>query len=493
MAHTHRQASGSRPLGLATRVNFGIGSATESAFYIAFNVFCFFYYVQLLGLPAGLAGLAVSIALIFDAFSDPLIGYMSDRWKSARWGRRHPFMLIAAVPMMLSWIALFMPPEGLSEWQLFLWLTVFTIAARVIQTVFYVPHIAMGGELVDSYSQRSRVFIWHILFLWAGGAAVHYFGLRYFFPTTAEGANGMLVSDNYFYFGIIWGVVIAALMLISALGTVSRIPYLKEQPATRTLDTKKLSLSLHLQELVVEFKEILTNRNFLLVGLGLLAQATGAGIYETLLSHFNTYIWQFSTEQYSMLVYPSMLGFLIGFVCAVPLHSYLGKHTVLAVSTIGMGLAHVGAPTLYLTGFPLEPGSNQVLYLILASAALYYTAQSLMLVSVVSIIGDIADEHELNTGKRREGILYSSRTLFAKTSSAFGHLIAGLLLTIISFPTGKDAVPGSIPQQILDQLVTFYVLFIPLPYLIAGYLYSKYTLTEKRHQEILTALDTRKQ
>ena len=482
------------PLSLGSRAAFGIGSASESIFYIAFNIFCFFYFVQVLGLAGNLAGIAVAIALVFDAVSDPLVGYLSDRWKPGRLGRRHPFMFVAALPLGLSWAALFLPPDGMGQGGLFLWLLVFTVAARVSQTIFYVPHIAMGGEMSDDYTGRSRVFAWHAIFLWVGGAAVHFFGLRYFFPTE-NGINGMLVAENYPVYGVVWACVMMAVILVSTIFTMSRIPYLKKDLGgahnSLTPVSSAQPFSRYMGEIGREMKEMLQNRNYVFVVTGLFCQALGAGVHETIITHMINYVWQLTTQQFSFMAFASMIGYAFGFVLVVPLHRVIGKRLVMVFSTLLMGVAHFTPVMLLLAGFPVEPGSDMAFGFVLAGGVGYYSGQSLMLVTIVSIIGDIADEHELNTGNRREGVLYSSRTLFSKMSSSLGHLVAGVLLTIIAFPLGKEVLPGAVEQIFLDKLSWAYVVLVPAPYVIAALVYMNYGIDKVRHAEILRQLADR--
>ena len=99
-------------LGLGTKLAYGIGQGAEGLKSSAFSSLLLFFYVQVLGVPPGLAGTLLLVALVFDAFSDPLIGSLSDSLRS-RWGRRHPFMYAAAVPMAVTFYLVFHPPEGL--------------------------------------------------------------------------------------------------------------------------------------------------------------------------------------------------------------------------------------------------------------------------------------------------------------------------------------------------------------------------------------------
>ena len=77
------------------------------------------------------------IALLFDAISDPIIGTISDNYKSKKYGRRHPFMAISAIPLGLSTYLLFTPLDNLSQFELFLWMTFFSILIRFFSFNFF--------------------------------------------------------------------------------------------------------------------------------------------------------------------------------------------------------------------------------------------------------------------------------------------------------------------------------------------------------------------
>ena len=120
----------------------------------AFSYFLLFYYTQVLGLSPGLGGLALFLALVFDAISDPLVGYVSDRWRS-RWGRRHPFMYFSALPVAIGFFFLWNPPAALSEQGLFVYLLSLAILVRTLITLYEIPSSALGPELSGDYDQRT--------------------------------------------------------------------------------------------------------------------------------------------------------------------------------------------------------------------------------------------------------------------------------------------------------------------------------------------------
>ena len=182
------------PLGI--KLAYASGRCAEAVKGRAFETFLFFYYVQVLGLPGSLSGLAVGIALFFDAVTDPLAGWVSDGWRS-RWGRRHPFMLAAPLPLAVFFYLLFIPPDGLSQWQLFGWLTCFAVLTRAAMTLFHVPHLALGAELSSDYIERTHIVAFRSFVGILGSALAGGMGLFYFFASTPEFEKGQMNAAAY--------------------------------------------------------------------------------------------------------------------------------------------------------------------------------------------------------------------------------------------------------------------------------------------------------
>ena len=163
-----------------------LGQIAEGLKNASFNLFVPFYYNSVLRLSGSLCGFAVGIALVFDGLSDPLMGSISDNHRS-RWGRRHLFMVIAALPLALAFFGLFAPPAGLGSTGLFLWLTGFAVVTRLMMTVYHVPRIALAAELTANFAERTRVVATRQIFgyLAAFGMAAIAFG--YFFADEQGG------------------------------------------------------------------------------------------------------------------------------------------------------------------------------------------------------------------------------------------------------------------------------------------------------------------
>ena len=231
---------------------FGIGEASGAFKNMAWGVLLLFYYQQVVGVEAALVGLAIAIAVMIDAVTDPLIGTWSDRIRT-RWGRRHPMLLAASVPLAATFIALFNPPEGLSELGNFLWLMVFGVLVRTSYTFYNIPHLALGAEMAHDYDQRSTLFAYSA-FIGAMSVAVSY-GLimRYYFPTTDEFDPGLLNAGRYPLLSLHFAAVMALAIVLCVLGTAREIPNLRE-----TQDRERFGV-------LTVFKEmsaVLTNRSF---------------------------------------------------------------------------------------------------------------------------------------------------------------------------------------------------------------------------------------
>ena len=116
------------PLDPWTRAWYAAGQFAEGVKQEAFTLLLLFYYTAVLGLSGALAGQAILISLLFDAVTDPIMGVVSDRLES-RWGRRHPFLYLSALPLGICFYLTFAPPPGLSQLELFAWLTIFLISS----------------------------------------------------------------------------------------------------------------------------------------------------------------------------------------------------------------------------------------------------------------------------------------------------------------------------------------------------------------------------
>jgi Na+/melibiose symporter-like transporter len=469
--------AGRVPIG--TKLAYSVGAAAETTINVAFNAFNFFFYVNVMGVPGTLAGLAITIALIFDAVTDPLVGSLSDRWRS-KLGRRHPFMFAAPVPVMLCLFLIYDPPDWGST-GLFLWLTVLTITLRSTMTLYHVPHLALGAELSADFTERTRVMSMNTLFGFFGGLGAAYVGYTYFFAATAEYDNGLLVRHNYPVFATVMALVGGAVMVFSTLATRNVIPRLRKTPDS----LPKISL----MEFVRDMKLAMSNRNYLMLLLGFLLLSATTGTRETVHLHANTYFWELVPAQIRYFTLIGILGPILGFLVAAPLHDRFDKKRTLIAFLIAYPIFAAGPVVLRMLG--LFPANDSPL--LMPALLIFYLLQMagglMLLITAASALADIADEQELLTGRRQEGIFYSARSFFGKAASGFGHLIAGIAIDLIAFPVG--AAPGTVPAETIFKLGLIDGPIAVIPGIVAIGFYLQYRLTRERHAEIQAELAAR--
>src|SRR4051812_12829085 len=194
----------------STKIVYGVGQAAEGLKNNAFGFFLFFYHNRVLGLPGTLAGLALGLSLVFDAFFDPLVGSISDNFRS-KYGRRHPFMYAAILPMAIGFYLLFSPPVH-GEWALFAWLFTFATLTRGGMALFHVPHIALGAELSDDFEERTSIVGVRQFLATFGGLLAIGIGFGVFFKSTAEHAQGQFNVAAYSPYALTLGVLMAVAM-----------------------------------------------------------------------------------------------------------------------------------------------------------------------------------------------------------------------------------------------------------------------------------------
>lgn len=468
----------SAPVRFATKIFYGVGSVSEGTKNTVFNVFLLFYYNQVLGLSGTLSGIAIFIALCIDAITDPLVGSISDNFHS-RWGRRHPFMYLAALPMAVCFFLLFTPPE-LGQIGLFVWLCTFAVGVRVAMTFYAVPSGAMLPELSPDYDERTSLVSYRLLFGWSGGLTVSVMGYFYFFAPSETFADGRLNPGAYEGFALVCAGMMIATILACALGTHGLIPSLRAPPAKRTFTLGRFA-----GELWAAF----SNRSYRMLVIGSLFAAGGRGFNDVMWLYMNTYFWGFSTKEIGLLTFGLFLSALIAFCLTRPLTERFDKRQVV------LGLAafaiFFGPLLIFLRLLDLLPenGHPSLLPLIASHVILLVTAVVAIDILIPSMIADSVDENEIVTGKRQEGVFFSTITFCAKAASGIGGFLAGVALDLIQFPT--MAAPGTVATSQVFTLGLAVGPGLMALFLCALVFLSRYQMTRARHLEILAELDRR--
>jgi len=460
----------------STKLVYGFGSIAEGVKDAAFRTFLLFYYNQALGLPGWMGGAAAGVALVVDAIVDPLIGSLSDGTHT-RWGRRHPYMYAAILPMAVSFYFLFHPPSGLTSWQLFGWLTTSAVLVRSSMALYSIPSNSMVAELTSNYDERTSLVGYRYLFGWIGGGIVLVLGYGVFM------ADSLRDPAGYGRWATIGACLIAGAILVCALGTHRLIPTLKPPPDAGGFTLRRFR---------GEIREALANPSYRTLVLAAIFASVGGAFTDVFGLYLNTYFWEFRTEQLVAFVPALVVGIALGVAIARPLSVRFEKRG--AALTLATLLVTVGPLPILLRLANVIPhnGSSALLGALVVHVGFLILCSVAVGILIGSMISDTIDQNELATGKRQEGIFSSAIAFSAKAATGVGTLLAGMSLDLISFPRPE---PGATAAPVSADQVTALGLIVGPGlmglWVLTLYFLSRYQLTREEHARVLAALASR--
>ena len=471
-------ASDVEKLSLGVKLTHGFGGVAYGIKDNGFAYFLLLFYGTVVGLEPALAGTALLIALIFDALSDPIVGYWSDNTRS-RWGRRHPFMYAAGIPVALCYSLLWQPPDW-DDGALFLYLVTLAILIRTLITFYETPSSALMPELTADYDERTTVQAWRSFFGWAGGAGMAVFMYAFLLVPSENYPVGTLNRDGYEAYGVISAGVILVAILVSALGTHHRIGSLMAPPPRPRAGLKAV-----FEEVI----ETLADRSFFALFISSIASAVATGLTAALTFIMLTYFWAFSSLEVFYWTLLVILSALMGLLIAPRASRRWGKRgAALRLGILAFTVQPL--PVLFRLVDWMPENGDPLLFPILAivntiDLALIIAMQAIFF----SMLADLVEHTEVKTGRRSEGVLFSALTFIRKTTQGIGAFIAGLILQAVAFPEGAS--PADVPTESVLQLGA---LLVPSQWFFWGFMLvalAYYRLDRAQHQSNLTAVQSR--
>jgi glycoside/pentoside/hexuronide:cation symporter, GPH family len=410
------------------------------------DYFLFFFYSQVVGLSAALTGLAVAIALTFDAVSNPLVGYVSDNWRS-RLGRRHPFMYASILPLTVLYVLVWYPPGGASsQGRLFGYLLTVLILLRLSMALFDAPVRTLVAELTPDYDERTRLASLPISASWFVGSLMTIAMYGIWLKDSAEHIHGQTNIVGYQQAAVVWGAVILGSLLFASIGLHPEIPHLHRKTTEQIAS---------LNDMVRSFGELFKNRSMRALLLSSLFVGTGLGVNAALWIYQYSFFYGMRSAQMSNLTIVESLASL----AVAPVIRKLvvkGDKKIMAIRFLiaSVAISMILPPLLSLKWLP-ERGSDGLWYLLTAydflSQLIWIVAASI----IYSLYADVTDDVVLRIGKRLEGAIFACQTFVDRVATALGALLAGLLLTLIHYPTAAENAP--ISTELLTRLGLCYM------------------------------------
>ena len=454
----------------ATKLAYGVGALSDSIKTFSFTTFLLFYYTTVLGLPGTLLGLAMSVGLVWDASVDPLIGHLSDR-STARVGRRHGFMMAGALCAGASFIAVFNPPSGLSNGQLFVWVLASSLFVRSSISLFKIPYSALGAELAPDYDERTSISAYRSAAVLAGTLLCMAAAFLYFLPndTASGGADAKFARDSYGVMGIAFGAAITVFGLVATFGTLRARHCFTASAGTHT-DSLPVGRAVF---------ATLSDTAFRVLVVSSALSVMAAAINAALAMHFLTYHARISGSGAVTLCFSAFYaGALAGVAAWTRAAQWFEKYQVLTATTLVTALVMSAGYWLVGDGRPFGTGNLNVLMAGNALVGFFSIAGSMM---VPSMLADVTARDELLTGRRREGVFFGVHSFGLQLSGGLAVLVAAVLVDRFA-----NLVPGQTEQSAatVEHLALIATVLPAVILACAGIVAARYSLTRGEVESI---------
>ncbi len=466
--------------GLSTRIFYGLGSIAFGIKDNGFQTVLLIFYNQVVGLPAALVGIAILLALALDAIIDPIVGQISDSLRTP-WGRRHPFMYLSAIPLGVSYLLLWNPPHA-SQTAQFLYLLVVSIIVRTCIGLYEAPSAALAPELTTDYQERTTLLGYRSFFAWFGGLAMYFLAFSVLLRPDATHPIGQLNPVGYSHYGLVAGAAMTVTILLSALGTHSRIRTFTVPPKRAKGGRKRM------QEVIAA----LSHKSFLALLTSNLFSAAATGLAFSMNIYFYTYFWALTGAQIAILAIANLASAGAAVALARAFSQRNKRRSAIALFVSGLAVSCLPMILRILGLFPTN--NTQILYpLLLAFSFIGLTPMIAASILSSSMIADVVEDSQLRTGRRSEGLFFAANSFVQKSVSGLGVFLSSMMLAVVHFPqTGQLHQGASVDPVIVRNLALLYLPTVVLLYLISAVWLTGYRITRETHEENLRSLTDRK-
>lgn len=419
-----------------------------------------------LGLNPALFGLAMTIPRIWDAFTDPLMGRISDRTMS-RYGRRRPYVFLGSIAVAFSFLTIWMVPQDMGETGTFLWLTVTSVLFFTTFTVYSVPFNALVYEQTPDYHERTRLMFYFALFYNIGNLCVNW----YVPATNWSGFENPLVGARWIALGL-------ALIVFFGMGILPAIFGKERFYEVAQKENRKIG-----------FMKAIGQAASSKPMMGLVGIVFALNFCGTIAGSIAMYIVIYYVKAGDVaggLVLNAwngtgfaIVGFLGIFVLRWLALRFGKRRSMLFVLT----LTAIGGISKWYIFTPDYP------HLLLLDAVLNGPVWVSLGVIVPSMIADLCDWDEYKFGERREGIISSVFTWITKFGTSFTFLVSGVALHFSGF---DEALGVDQPEGTITALRVFFVGASILAPILAIFCLKLYNITEESAYNIREELETRR-
>ncbi|MBO6505738.1 MAG: MFS transporter [Kordiimonadaceae bacterium] len=433
-----------------------------------------------LGMNPALVGLLGMLPRLFDAITDPLMGYISDNTKS-RWGRRRPYIFIGAIGVGLAYMFLWQLPRGESESYLFWYFLFGSLIFFLAYTIFATPWVALGYEMTPDYNERTRLMGTQFFI-----GQFAYFVYPWLLLIMQDETMFDDMVDGAASVGLVIGLFAIVFGMLPALFLRERIaitPESTNEPVEVEGQSKWQAMSSNVSGFVTGFVTTLKFMPFLKLCLATFLIFNGFQLVAAIQTYVIIYyIFAGDTAlgaEYFGYVGTAMTASTFAIIVFVTwLGTKIGKRRAFAISTI---LSMIGFGLKWFCYTPDNP------WLVLIPAPLIAFGYGGLFTLMPSMMADVVDMDELNTGERREGMYGSIYWWVVKLGQAAALAGGGILLNV----SGFDVELGGNQTEETLTLLRLFDAFIPL--LASGFAIwcvASFGITQEKAREVREKLES---
>jgi len=438
-------------LSLRVKLGFWIGDLGGNLFFTAMGFYTLYYLTDVVGIASALAGAAILLGKFWDAFTDPMMGFISDRTRS-RWGRRRPYFLFGALPLLLaSWYFFSAPDFGGNQTLGFVWVTVVLCLLNTAYTVVNIPYGSLTPDLTKDFQERTTLNGYRFSFAVIGTIL----GAGIVLPIVGLAGDA---HKGFSIVGLLFGVLMAGTILTVFFNVRESAASQAERPKEKFFPT---------------FLAVFKNRTYMKLAAVYTMNLTGITFMQTMIVYYFKYIYQnegMTTVALLLLLGVAMVCVPISVVVAKRLGKKRTYQLALLILTVSCLLIFFFAHTLGM-GFTL-------CVMVFAGVGVGFGY-----VPPFAMLPDVVEVDAVRTKNRKEGAYYGMWTFFSKIGVALAAALAGLFMGMAGFV-------ANVAEQTGATIFTIRLLIGPVPALICllgVLLIQHYELDEKTYNEAIAS------
>lgn len=448
-----------------SKLLYGVGEIANAVKVVTFGLYAIFFATVVLRLPGTWIGVIGFTAMVWDALIDPYIGYLTDDVLGR--SRRHIVMLIGALAMGPGFWAFFSPPHGLSGTMLLVWMFVASFVVRTATSMYSIPYYALGVTLSTDYHERTSITAIRGITSIIGTSLVASLSFVLFFREKVPGVDPKLQGSGYASMGAALGILMTSVALIAAF---SSMPLQRRAASTPSPRTKH-----NLGTLFRTLWDSLRNPSFGIVLMSFSLLVSGLSFITALLLHYLTYYVKITSSSAISSAQGAFYGGgLLGTLFWLQVFRHYEKQRLYIFSAVATAVIMLAAFPLFGRGHLFGTGDIRPLLVVYGLAGFF---NCILWFIPQSMLADVADEGELVTGIRREGVLFGMLSFSQQVAAGMAIMLAGVLVDWF-----VRLVPGQ-PQQSESTVYRIGLIYSLVPavlFMASAILMLRYRLTRSR-------------